>query len=405
MKKIVHIALGVITSIGGFLEVGSIATAVQGGAEFGYRLAWAVALGTLALLFLMEMSGRLAAVTQATLADHMRKRFGIRFFAVLLTVVLVVSFLVLASEIGGVSLALQMATGISFQYWALPVAFLCWLLIWVGTFGVVEQGTALLGLVAVAFAVGALKLHPQWTALGSGLLPSAPHHESSRYWFLAVSILGASISPYLYFFYSSGAIEDKWDTTYIMINRVTATLGNCFGGLLSVAVLVVAAIVFEPRAIQIDRYEQIAVMLTPPLGRWGFVFFLLTLGVTCFGAAVEITLASAYLLAQGFGWEWSENARPTRHARFSLSYTVVVFLAALPMALGVDPLKLTNFSMVLTAASLPVSVIPLLALMNDRDVLHRYGNGWISNVALGLIALLSIGLLIAALPLQLMGSG
>src|SRR5919199_3661290 len=197
MKKLLHVTLGIITSIGGFLEVGSIATSVQGGAEFGYRLAWAVALGTLALLFLMEMSGRLAAVTQATLADHMRNRFGIRFFTVVLVAVVVVSYLVLASEIGGVSLALQMATGISFQYWALPVAFLGWLLIWMGTFGVVEQGTALLGLVAAVFAVGALKLHPHWPALASSLLPSMPSHDGARYWFLAVSILGAAISPYL----------------------------------------------------------------------------------------------------------------------------------------------------------------------------------------------------------------
>jgi Mn2+/Fe2+ NRAMP family transporter len=335
----------------------------------------------------------------------MRKRFGIRFFALVLVAVAAVSFLVLASEIGGVSLALQMATGVSFQYWALPVAFLGWLLIWVGTFGVVEQGTALLGLVAVVFAVGALKLHPNWTAVGASLLPSAPSHDGARYWFLAVSVLGASISPYLYFFYSAGAIEDKWDATYLTVNRITATLGNCFGGLLSLAVLVVAAIVFEPRQIQIDRYEQIAVMLAPPLGRWGFVLFLATLGVTCFGAAVELTLATAYLLAQGFGWEWSENARPAKHARFSLSYTVMILLAALPMALGVDPLKLTNFSMALTAASLPVSVVPIVVLMNDREVLSRYRNGWISNVALGVIALLSVALLLAAFPLQLLGSG
>src|ERR687885_2525905 len=122
MKKLLHVTLGIITSIGGFLEVGSIATSVQGGAEFGYRLAWAVALGTLSLLFLMEMSGRLAAVTQATLADHMRKRFGIRFFTLVLVAVVLVSFFVLTSEIGGVGLALQMATRVSFPYWGLPLA-------------------------------------------------------------------------------------------------------------------------------------------------------------------------------------------------------------------------------------------------------------------------------------------
>jgi Mn2+/Fe2+ NRAMP family transporter len=84
---------------------------------------------------------------------------------------------------------------------------------------------------------------------------------------------------------------------------------------------------------------------------------------------------------------------------------VLILVAALPLALGVDPLSLTNISMVATAASLPVTVIPLLVLMNDGDVLYTHVNGWPSNVALVVIALLSLVLLVAALPLQLLGGG
>ena len=96
MKKWGEVALGVVTSIGGFLEVGSIATSTQGGAEFGYQLAWALLLGTLSLAFLMEMTGRLAAVSKRTYGDLLRERFGYRFFLLPLVAVLVVSFLVLS---------------------------------------------------------------------------------------------------------------------------------------------------------------------------------------------------------------------------------------------------------------------------------------------------------------------
>jgi Mn2+/Fe2+ NRAMP family transporter len=127
--------------------------------------------------------------------------------------------------------------------------------------------------------------------------------------------------------------------------------------------------------------------------------------VTCFGAMVEITLSVAYLLAQGLGWQWSENLPPSLDARFSLTYTVVIFAAALPIVVGAEPLALTNVSMVVSAASLPLTVVPLLVLMNDRDVLTRHGNKWPANLALVAIALLSVVLLIAAVPLQLMGGG
>ena len=84
-------------------------------------------------------------------------------------------------------------------------------------------------------------------------------------------------------------------------------------------------------------------------------------------------------LAQGFGWPWSENLKPSKDSRFATAYSLLILLAAVPIALGADPLKLTNISMVLSAASLPVTVIPLLVLMNDQRVMTTHCNGWLGN--------------------------
>ena len=101
MKKWAEIALGVITSIGGFLEVGSIATAAQAGASFRFQLIWPIALGTICVIFLIEMSGRLAAVSHHPLPAAVRERFGINFAVVPCAAETVVDFLVLATEIAG----------------------------------------------------------------------------------------------------------------------------------------------------------------------------------------------------------------------------------------------------------------------------------------------------------------
>lgn len=405
MKRILELALGIVTSIGGFLEVGSLATSAQAGASFRYSLIWAVVIGVASLALLMEMTGRLAAVSKRTYADQLRERFGIKFFLFPLVTTVIVSFLVLASEIGGVSLALQMATGIAARVWALPVALVGWLFLWRHSFELVEQGSALLGLVALVFAVAVVKLHPAWGDVARGIVPSAPSDDAAHYWLLAVSVLGASISPYLYIFYSAGAIEDEWDESFVGMNRIVAGMGNVFGGALSVAVVIVAAIVFAPRHIQIDQYEQMGLMLGVPLGKWGFALFLATLGVTCFGSTMELALSVAYLFAQGLGWEWSENEKPGENARFATTYTLLLVLGGAAMATGIDVLKLTNISMLLTAATLPVSVIPLFVLMNDETVMTRHRNGWASNIALGLISVMSIVVLFAAIPLQLLGGG
>jgi Mn2+/Fe2+ NRAMP family transporter len=218
-----------------------------------------------------------------------------------------------------------------------------------------------------------------------------------------VSIIGASVSPYLFYFYYAGAVEDHWDESYLGINRMVAGLGMTFGGVVAVAVLVCAALVLHPLGIQVTRYEQIPLLLATPLGRAGFVLFIASLAVACFGAALEIALQLAYLAAQGFGWRWGENLRPREAARFTLVYTAALPLAALVIVTGIDPLKLTVFSMALTALSLPVTVLPLLVLMNDPMYLGDDTNGWIGNAAVLAVGVVACVVALVAIPLQLMG--
>ncbi|HTK52567.1 MAG TPA: divalent metal cation transporter [Gemmatimonadaceae bacterium] len=405
MKKILQLALGIVTSVGGFLEIGSIATAAQAGAGFGYQLVWSVVLGTICIAFLVEMSGRCAAVSKHTIPDAMRERFGARFYAVPLIVMLGVSLLVLAAELGGVAAALQLATGISIPAWAIPVLLVAWALLWYTNFSVIENGVSLLGLVTIAFAVGAAKLHPNYGSLLHGTLPTLPREKPSQYWFVAVSVLGASISPYLYYFYSSGAIEEKWDESYVGMNRAIAALGMGFGGFLSIAVLVLAAILFHPRGIDVKHYQQLPALLTPVFGRAGFWLVVASLGVACLGATLEIALSLAYLVAQGFGWNWGEDLDPSKDARFSLTYTLLLIAAALFALLGADPLKLTQISMALTAASLPVGVLPFLILMNDKEYLGDHVNGWLSNGVVLFVSLMAGVLAIVSIPLELLGGG
>jgi Mn2+/Fe2+ NRAMP family transporter len=63
-----------LSAIGGFLETGLIATAAQAGAAFGFQLIWSMLLGTVCLIFLVEMSGRFAIASHHTIADGIRER-------------------------------------------------------------------------------------------------------------------------------------------------------------------------------------------------------------------------------------------------------------------------------------------------------------------------------------------
>lgn len=403
MKKIFQLTLGIITSVGGFLEIGSVTTSAQAGAQFGYQLLWPILFGTICLVFLVEMSGRLAAVSKHTVVDAMRERFGFPFFFLVLVGITIVVFMVLVAELGGIAFALQILTGIAFPWWALPVSLIVWALMWKGTFSLIENGASLLGLVTISFAVAAIKLRPDWSSAASGLLPSMPHTDKARYGFLTVSILGATISPYLMYFYSSGAIEEKWDRSYVVMNRIIAGFGMFFGGFLAMAVLVAAALAFQPRGIQVETFPQAALLMTGALPKWGFYLFALSMLFACFGAALEISLAIAYFFAQGLGWNWSEDVEPSKNSRFAFVYTLIVILAAVPLMFGVDPIKVTMMSMALTSATLPFAIIPFLFLMNDPIYLGKYRNGWITNFVVAVVVVLSFVLALVSIPLEIVG--
>ncbi|HEX5070094.1 MAG TPA: divalent metal cation transporter [Vicinamibacterales bacterium] len=403
MKNLAKIGLGVLTSIGGFLEAGSIGTALEAGAAFRFQLLWALALGVICVAFLTEMTGRLAAVSGRTVVDAMRKRFGFRVHAWPLGAQVVLNLFVLASEIGGASFALQMATGVSMSIWALPVTAGIWIVLWRARFGQIEHSMAALGLVTLCFVVAAVRLHPDWTKAAVGLLPAVPADQPAHYAYLAVSIIGASVSPYLVTFYSSGAVEEKWTTKDLMPNRIVAAIGMGFGSAVAAAVMIVAAVVIAPRTAHLTSFDQAAGVLVPALGRAGFWLFCASLFIGCVGAAFELALDLGYNVAQSMGWEWSESRKQWTEVRFSLVYTGALAVAVLPSLFAVNPFQLTLLSMALTALALPLVIGPLLIVMNDQTYLKQHTNGLISNTAVAAIAILTLVLALVAVPLQIAG--
>lgn len=405
MKKWMQLALGILTSIGGFLDMGALATSAQAGANYRYQLLWAIAFSTLLVVFLVEMSGRFAAVTRKALPDAIREHLGFTVWLVPFLVLTIAQLLVLGTEIGGICLALHLVTGLPTPVWALPVAVLLWLFLWRSTFSTIEHSTSLLGLITLAFVVAAISHHPPVREIAAGLVPSLPAQEPLKYWGIAVSIVGAVLSPYLFYFYSSGTVEDGWDRSYVGVNRGISAIGMSFGSAVAVACLIVAALVLAPRGIAMDDYHQAAMMLTDAFPFWGFLLFALGLGIACLAAALEVALSLAYATAQTFGWTWGESLDPRKDARFSLVYTAAILLSSLIILVGVNPLKLTILAMAVEAAVLPFVALPFLLLMNDRKLLKEHANGWISNTIAVVVLLLSLVLTVVSIPLAFLGGG
>jgi Mn2+/Fe2+ NRAMP family transporter len=298
-------------------------------------------------------------------------------------------------------MGLSLLTGIRWNV-LLPVAVLItWLMIWRAPFALIENGPSLIGLVTLSFLVGIYMLGGPSADLWKTLWhPTIEQGEWADYLFMATAILGAVVSPYLLIFYSSGAREEKWSRRDLSLNRITAFIGMGFGSITAIALIVLSALVLQPKDISGITLTEVGLSMSQAMGPIGARLYAIALFTTCLGAALEISLSMGYNVAQGFGWEWGEKKLPAEAPRFNLVMTIFLLFGLGIAFLGVDPLQLALFGSAFTALVLPISLFPFLVLMNDRDYMgDKVNPRWVNALV---IAVLAIAFLIAIVSLPLL---
>ena len=408
MKKIFQIALGILAAIGGFVDIGDIVFNTAAGAMFQYQLLWAVVIGVGAIVTYSEMCGRVAVVSQRAAFDAVRERLGFSIGLVALVAGQVVNLMTLAAEIGGIALALQLLAGFPFRALLLVAVVALAIVIWVLPFSWIERVFGYLGLTLLVFAVGAIKLHPQWGEVASGFIPSAATDDLAVYGFFVVGLIGAATVPYEVYFYSSGAIEERWKPKDLGVNKLNAIIGYSLGGLLSFALMITAGTLFFPQAITPESLGSVGLGAEVPLGRIGLLLALVGILFAVGGAAIDTAFSGAYNAAQFFGWEWGKYRQPVEAPRFTLAWIVMLLLGFLIIVTGVDPIQVTEYSVIFSAVALPLTYFPILLVANDRAYMGAHANGRLANVFGVAYLVVIVVVAVAAIPLMIasnMGQG
>jgi Mn2+/Fe2+ NRAMP family transporter len=403
VKRLFAVALGILTAIGGFLDAGDLVTNAVVGSRFGLSLAWVVVVGVVGICVFANMSGRVAAVSGRATFEIIRERLGPRVGAANLVASFAVTLLTLTAEVGGIALALQLASSVEPRLWMPVAALAVWLVLWRVKFKIMENVTGLLGLTLVAFAVAVFLLGPDWGDLAASLAPtSAPGSESvAVYWYFAIALFGAAMTPYEVFFFSSGGVEERWTVKDLGTTRLNVLIGFPFGGILSIAIAACAAIVLLPHGIQVDSMSQIVLPVAQAGGTLLLAVVILGIVAATFGAALETALSSGYTISQYFGWSWGKFRRPARAARFHLTIIIALLLALGILATNVDPIAVTEYSVVFSAVALPLTYLPVLVVANDPEYMGKHVNGRATNLLGTVYLVLILVASLAAIPLMI----
>jgi manganese transport protein len=321
-----------------------------------------------------------------------------------------VNLLTCAAEIGGLAMLLQlMAGGSSLRLYAVVAGGALLLTVWYVSFQWIERIFGLGGLLLIVFGVAFFSYGPDWAQVGRGFVPSLPAAtaggDTMLYLFYAVALLSSIMLPYETYFYASGGIEDRWKPADVPLNRVVVIVGFTLGGLLAVSLVGVGAEFFAPHGIEPQLPGSAALGATHALGTTGLVIALLGMLFAFGGAAIETALASAYNIAQFAGWPWGKHKPKPQTRRFTTSW-VVLFVAASALALtGASPVKVVEYSIVLSVVILPLSYWPVLRVAADAGVMGKHRNGVVSNALGWFYFVLICVAAAAAIPLLLLTHG
>ena len=208
------------------------------------------------------------------------------------------------------------------------------------------------------------------------------------------------MTPYEVFFFSSGGVEERWTAKSLATMRANVLIGFPLGGLLSLAIAGCAAVVLQPRGITVDTLGETALPVVEAFGKIGLAIVVLGFVAATFGAACETGLSVGYSLAQYAGEQWGKYVRPEAAVAFHTVLVLSTMAAAAVLMTGVDPIAVTEVSVVFSAVALPLTYFPILVVANDPDYLGAHVNGRVTNLLGTIFLVIIVVAALAAIPLM-----
>jgi Mn2+/Fe2+ NRAMP family transporter len=394
-------------------DAGGIATYASVGAKYGYDLLWMMLLITFSLAIVQEMAARLGAATGRGLLDLVRERFGIGWALFAVTVVVLANGGVTISEFVGIGAALELF-GVS-KWISVPAAAAgIWWLVVKGSYRQVEKLFLIMTLVFFAYPVAAVLARPDWGQIvRHTVIPTV--HLNPEYLMLFVATVGTTITPYMQLFQQSATVEKGVARRYYGSERWDAYLGAIFSNLIAAFIIIAtAATLHVGGQTEVETAAEAAQALAPVAGQYASALFAIGLLGASLLAGGVLPLATAYSVSEACGYRKGVNLDFRRAPMFVGLFTALVILGALVALIpGLPVFALLIAIQTLNGILLPVILIFMLRLINDRRLVGDLANGRLYNVlawttTLALISLVTLLLgntALEAIGINLFGDG
>ncbi|RZT42071.1 Nramp family divalent metal transporter [Cupriavidus agavae] len=382
-SRLAFVGAGALVAVG-YMDPGNWATAIAGGAKYGYSLLIVIAASSVMAMLLQWIAARVGVVTGRDLAQLCRERFS-RPVTMALWVASEIAIIACdVAEIVGSAVALQLLFHVKLWVGVLIAAVVTILMLAVQRHGqrtMEAMVASLILLVAFCFVAQLAMAQPEWAAVLGGMAPSADLVRDAGMLWLAAGIVGATVMPHNLFLHSAlvrrftpppgERRERRRSLAEILRGMSLDTFGSLsFAFLINAALLILAASVFHANGLTdvedlADAHRLLAPLLHSDLASLLFAVALLACGLN---STLTGTLAGQAVM-EGF-----LNLKMSRMRRALLTRAVAIVPALMAVsAFGEHgSASLLVASQVVLSLTLPLAVVPLISFASSRELMGAW---------------------------------
>lgn len=381
-------------------DAGGITTYSVAGALYGYRLIWTLIPAFIVLIVIQEMNARMGIVTGKGLADLIRENAGVKVTFFIFVGLLIADVGNTTTEFAGVAGSMEIF-GIS-KYISVPLAALMvWLLVVRGNYTIAERIFLIFSVSLLVYIVSALLGKPHWSEIGQSIThPKVDMTTNSIA--LVIGVIGTTIAPWMQFYMQSAVIEKGLkikDYSYVLLDIVIGCIATV---VVAFFIIVACASTLHEKGIVIQEAKDAAMALEPLAGKLAQVLFAFGLFIASIFSATILPIATAFYVCEAFGFEAGIDKKWKEAPEFYFLYTLIIVLAVIIILMPNAPLiGISLWSQVLNGMLLPVVLVCMMLLVNNKKIMGEHVNKRLGNV-IGwgaVFVLIALSLMLLVMPL------
>ena len=368
------------------------------GAIYGYSLLWTLALVVLTRYVILEATARYVVVTGETLMTGYARAGRWVVWVILVSIFVkrhlasLVHILLLGATM---HLLFPLPVRWSSAIWAWIFSGLGFTLMYWGKYRMVEKvAKPLMVILGGSLLLAAVLSKPDLHAVARGaLLPSVPEgYGVYSYTLVLMALTGAGAGSLSNLKYAAFVHERGWrDRSFLKRQRIDLLLSGIGLYLMFVLVQVAAAATLRSSGGELKRVEDLVPLFSAALGDAGRIVLALGLWAAVFTTYLGANTGYSLMVTDIWNNVLRRQQRPgsdpgpRSHAEHPAYRWCLIWFCASPMYVLLTswkPLWLALLSAALMVVLLPVIVLVLLWMTNNRKRMGDHANGWAVNAAM-----------------------